>query len=102
LPPPAHTAHLTIESVPPGAQVKVPGDRALGKAPVALDWPTSDAPVTFELRLAGYRTKQKQTVISGNTRLVIELERVPVVWHGSGPGSGRSTGSGNGLMRPDD
>jgi hypothetical protein len=105
-PPPVRTAHLTIESVPPGAQVKGPRDRTLGKAPVAVEWPMSDVPVMFELRLAGYRTKQKPTVINGNTRLVIELERIPErtsgARHGSGPGSARPATPSNGLMRPDD
>jgi tRNA A-37 threonylcarbamoyl transferase component Bud32 len=101
-PPPVRTAHLTIESVPPGAQVKGPRDRALGKAPVVVEWPMSDVPVMFELRLSGYRTKQKQTVINGNTRLVIELERIPVARHAPGSGSARPATPSNGLMRPDD
>jgi len=94
-----HTAHLTIESVPTGAAVKGPRGAALGKTPLVLEWPTSDAPVTFELRLGGYKAKQKQTVINGNTRLVIELERVPV--RRTTPPPGRPTGPGNDLMRPD-
>jgi tRNA A-37 threonylcarbamoyl transferase component Bud32 len=93
-----HTAHLTIESVPTGAAVKGPRSAALGKTPLALEWPTSDAPVTFELRLGGYKAKQKQTVINGNTRLVIELERIPV--RRTRPPS-RPSGPGNELMRPD-
>ena len=102
--PPVRTAHLTIESVPAGAQVKGPRGDAIGKTPLAVDWPTSDEPVTFELRLGGYRTKQKQTVISGNTRLVIELEKAPAVRHAPGPSSGsaKPPGTGNGLMRPDE
>ena len=106
-------AHLTIESVPAGASVKGPGGEVLGHTPLIVDWPTSDVPVRFDLRLSGYRPRQKQTVINGNTRLVIELERVPVVRRpspnpgpsnrkGSGKGSGKSNGPGNGLMRPDD
>jgi hypothetical protein len=119
--PALRTAHLTIESVPVGAHVKGPGGEELGRTPLITDWPTSDIPVKFELRLGGYRPKHKQTVINGNTRLVIELERVPVVRRGgSRPGSGakspgssaaKSPGSGsartsnsnrNGLMRPDE
>jgi serine/threonine-protein kinase len=100
--PSVRTVHLAIESVPAGAQVKAPGGDVLGKTPLAVDWPTSDAPVTFELRLAGYRTRQKQTVINGNTRLVIELERAPAGRHPPGSGSGKGGGAGNGLMRPDE
>ena len=94
----ARTAHLTIESVPVGATVRGPDGTALGKTPLALDWPASDAPVRFELRLAGYKMKPKQTVINGNTRLVIELERAPV----RRGAAQKSSGSNNGLMRPDD
>jgi serine/threonine-protein kinase len=99
--PPVRIAHLTIESVPAGAQVKGPRGDALGKTPLVVDWPTSDAPVTFELRLGGYRTKQKQAVINGNTRLVIELERAPTRHPGASSGSGKA-GANNGLMRPDE
>jgi len=95
------TAHLTIESVPTGAVVKGSDGAALGRTPLALDWPISDAPVRFELRLAGYKSKLKQTVINGNTRLVIELEHVVVRRRGTGAGPARP-GSGNGLMRPGD
>jgi eukaryotic-like serine/threonine-protein kinase len=96
------TAHLTIESVPTGAAVKGPDGAALGRTPVALEWPIRDAPVRFELRLAGYKPKHKQTVINGNTRLVIELEHVVVRRGGPGPGPARSTGNSDDLMRPDE
>jgi eukaryotic-like serine/threonine-protein kinase len=101
--PPAatRTAHLTIESVPPGAAVKGPSGAALGRTPLVLDWPISDAPVRFELRLAGYKSRLKQTVINGTTRLVIELEHVVVRRRGTGASSARPGGS-NGLMRPGD
>jgi tRNA A-37 threonylcarbamoyl transferase component Bud32 len=125
-PAPLRTAHLTIESVPAGAQVKGPDGEALGRTPLITEWPTSDVPVKFELRLGGYRPRHKQTVINGNTRLVIELERVSAVRRGgSRPNSGSAktgsaktgtaktgsaktgngsakTGNGDGLMRPDD
>ncbi len=98
-PPAARRAHLTIESVPIGAAVKGPDGAALGRTPLVLDWPISDAPVRFELRLAGYKSKLKQTVINGNTRLVIELEHVVVRRRGTRASSARP-GGGNGLMRP--
>jgi serine/threonine-protein kinase len=94
------TAHLTIESVPTGAAVKGPDGAALGRTPLVLDWPISDAPVRFELRLAGYKSRLKQTVINGTTRLVIELEHVVVRRRGTGTSSVRP--GGNGLMRPGD
>jgi len=94
----ARIAHLTIDSVPIGATVNGPDGAALGKTPLALDWPASDAPVRFELRLSGYKMKPKQTVVNGNTRLVIELERAPT----RRAGAPKAAGSSNGLMRPDD
>jgi hypothetical protein len=88
--------------VPTGATVRGPDGAALGKTPLALDWPASEAPVRFELRLVGYKPKQKQTVVNGNTRLVIELEHAAVHRAGSGSGAARPPERGNGLMRPDD
>ena len=98
-------AHLSIDSVPPGAVVAGPDGEVLGKTPLKLDWPISDLPVTFELRLAGYKKKQKQTVINGNTALHIELERALPVRRGATAlaktGSGRATaGNADELMRP--
>jgi tRNA A-37 threonylcarbamoyl transferase component Bud32 len=96
------TAHLSIDSVPPGAVVSGPEGEALGKTPIKLDWPISDLPVTFELRLAGYKKKQKQTVVNSNTALHIELERAPASRHpGNAPGSASTGSGGNGLMRPE-
>jgi hypothetical protein len=104
--PRSSTAHLTIDSVPPGAAVSGPAGEALGRTPLKLDWPVSDLPVTFELRLAGYKKKQKQTVVNSNTALHIELERAPVVRRPGGAGGSAKAGSGsgsgsNGLMRPE-
>ena len=97
-------AHLAIDSVPNHALVTSPTGEPLGKTPLAIDWPISDLPVTFELSLAGYKTRQKQTVVNGNTALRIDLERAPGPRR---PGGGRAAGSGkpphtgNDLMRPD-
>jgi serine/threonine-protein kinase len=106
LPPPKSiTAHLSIDSRPPGASVADADGASLGKTPLKIEWPISDLPVTFELRLGGYKKKLKQTVVNGNTALHIELERAVVIRHdGSAAGSGAAgTGSGgNGLMRPDE
>ena len=99
------TAHLSIDSIPPGATVMSADGESLGKTPLKVEWPVSDLPVTFELRLGGYKKKQQQTVVNGNTALHIELERLAVIRHpGAGAGSGSvKTGSGgNGLMRPDE
>jgi serine/threonine protein kinase len=98
------TAHLSIDSIPSGATVTGSDGELLGKTPLKIEWPRSDLPVTFELRLSGYKKKQKQTVVNGNTALRIELERAATSrHHGSGADSGAGkTGSGdNGLMRPD-
>ena len=98
----ARTAHLSIESVPPGAAVTGPAGENLGRTPLTLDWPISPADVMFELRLAGYQKKQKHTVVRGNTALRIELERATRRSAGE-PAPGAAPGSaGNGLMRPDE
>jgi tRNA A-37 threonylcarbamoyl transferase component Bud32 len=95
-------AHLSIDSVPAGAVVSGPDGEVLGRTPLKLDWPISDLPVTFELRLAGYKKKQKQTVVNSNTALHIELERAPVIRHNGNVGGSVRPGSGdNGLMRPE-
>jgi serine/threonine-protein kinase len=99
-------AHLSIDSVPRGATVIGPDGENLGRTPLTLDWPKSPQPVTFELRLTGYRKKQNQTVVSGNTALRIELERASAVRRPAGgdrPTGAPANGSaGNGLMRPDE
>ncbi len=95
-------AHLLIDSVPAGAVVSGPDGEALGRTPLKVDWPISDLPVTFELRLAGYKKKQKQTVVNSNTALHIELERTPVLRRSGNAGGSARPGSGtNGLMRPE-
>jgi hypothetical protein len=95
------TAHLSIDSVPRGAAVLGPQGEALGKTPLKVEWPISDLPVTFELRLAGYRRKQQQTVVNGNTALRVELERPPLNRRQGSPGVPEGS-AGNGLMRPDE
>ena len=104
-PPRVATAHLSIDSVPQGALVTGPGGEPLGRTPLKLEWPVSDLPVRFALRLGGFKRKVKQTVISGNTALRIELDRAAVIRHGGPPAGGGSAAAGNagnGLMRPDD
>jgi hypothetical protein len=99
---PSSTAHLSIDSVPPGAAVSGPDGATLGRTPIKVDWPISDRPVTFELRLAGYKKKQKQTVVNSNTALHIELERVPAIRRTNSGGAAKPGSGGNGLMRPDE
>jgi hypothetical protein len=97
-------ANLTIESLPPGASVYSAAGELLGKTPLKLDWQISAVPATFELRLVGHRRRTKEVVVSGNTTVRIELERLPPPTRPSGPGSGSVRnwdGSGDsGLMRP--
>jgi serine/threonine protein kinase len=94
----ASTAHLSIDSAPPGAAVTGPGGEALGKTPLKIEWPISDLPVAFELRLGGYKRKLKQTVVNGNTALRVELERAPVVRRSSG--SAKAGSAADALMPP--
>jgi len=94
-------AKLTIESVPAGASVYGPAGALLGKTPLRLEWPVSAEPRAFDLRLAGYRRRVKEVVVSGNTTVRIELERLPVQIRPPGRGSDQDSGpSDNGLMRP--
>jgi serine/threonine-protein kinase len=99
-------AKLTIDSVPPGASVFGPDGSLLGKTRLELTWPISPASIGFELRLPGYRKKPKQIVITGNTTVGVELEKLPAASgtpHGPGRGSGAGHGSSDtGLIRPGD
>jgi tRNA A-37 threonylcarbamoyl transferase component Bud32 len=99
--PAASRAKLTIESVPGGASVHAPDGAALGKTPLKLEWQMSPQPVTFELRLPGYRRRTKEIVISGNTTVRVELEPMPAPSRPPGAGSSRASGSDSGLMRPE-
>jgi hypothetical protein len=104
-PPTIPTAHLSIDSAPRGAAVTGPNGEVLGKTPVKLDWPISDSPVRFDLRLVGYRRKTTQTVVNGNTALRVELERAVALRRnppGPGSGSAKAATGDNALMRPDD
>ena len=111
--------HLSIDSTPPGATVLGPGGELLGPTPLKIEWPISDQPVSFELALAGYKKRQHQFVVSGNTAVHVQLERLAIGRRG-GPGSSKSPGIGrrgdpavpgdgatrsgsgaNDLMRPD-
>jgi hypothetical protein len=90
---------LTIRSTPASASVYGPDGTLLGKTDLELDWAISDQPVTFELRLPGYRKKRKELTVTGNTVVVLELERLPRV----GPGSARPPDRGSSdLIRPGD
>ena len=73
--PALRAVHLSIDSVPEGASVTGPGGALLGTTPLKVEWPVSAGPVMFELVLPGYKTKQTQIVIDGNTTLHLELER---------------------------
>jgi eukaryotic-like serine/threonine-protein kinase len=100
------SAKLTIESVPPGASVFALDGAFLGKTPLKLEWPVSEVPRTFELRLPGYHRRTKELVVSGNTTVRIELERLPAPPPIRPPGTGSSrppkgSNSDSGLMRPE-
>jgi serine/threonine-protein kinase len=96
----AATAHLSIDSAPAGAAVTGPNGEALGKTPLKIEWPISDLPVTFELRLGGYRRKLKQTVVNGNTALRVELERAPAIRRSGAAASGSGKGSAADALMP--
>jgi serine/threonine-protein kinase len=73
------TATVVIDSAPQGADVIGPDKKLLGKTPAKLTLPISETPQTFELRLAGYRHKTREVVVTGNTVINIPLEKAPVV-----------------------
>ncbi len=99
-------ARLTLDSSPAGATVVGPDGVSLGKTPLKIDWPVSDRPVVFELRLKGYRDKKTEIAVTSNTMTRVELDRVlssrPGGGNPKGSGKGTGEGNGNGLIRPDD
>jgi hypothetical protein len=101
-------AVIVIDSTPQGAEVFGADKTSLGKTPLTLSLPISDMPMDFELRMAGYKKKPKQLVVSGNSVINVMLERAPASSgtsnsSGAGKGSGhRKKGSGDELMNPDD
>jgi serine/threonine-protein kinase len=97
-PPSGATATISIESKPPGAEVFGPDGKSLGKAPVKVTLPISDLPLEFELKLAGYKRKKKEIVVSGNAIVEVPLDRAAA----TGTGTKKGSGNDNGLMRPDD
>jgi hypothetical protein len=90
------TAVIVIDSVPQGADVFGPDDRkkSIGKTPARVTLPISDAPVVFELKLAGYRRKKKELVVTGNTVVQVTLDRAPA-------STGIKKGSGSVVSRED-
>jgi serine/threonine-protein kinase len=98
-------AVIVLDSVPSGAEVIGPDKTAYGKTPAKLSLPISDMPLEFELRLAGYRKKIKQLVVTGNSVIQVTLDRIPTQTQGTGKG-GKGTGTDKkrndtGLERPD-
>jgi serine/threonine protein kinase len=95
-------AVVVLDSTPQGADVFGADKTFHGKTPATISLPISDMPQEFELRLAGYKKKTKQVVVSGNTVINVMLDRVPSSG-GSRKGSGHKKGSADSeLMRPDD
>ncbi len=75
---------LAIDSRPPGASVYDETGALLGKTRLELGWPASPNPVTFELRMAGYKKKVKQVIVEGQMTIEVALERSPPGKTGSG------------------
>jgi serine/threonine-protein kinase len=70
-------AIVVIDSAPQGAEVIGPDKKPLGKTPAKLSLPVAQAPQTFELRMAGYRKKTRDIVVTGNTVITIPLDKAP-------------------------
>jgi hypothetical protein len=86
--------------VPPGAEVIGPDHNIAGRTPLRMEMPIASTPVVIELRLAGYRTRTKELVVSGDSGLEVELERMPQMPTQPVPKKPPSTG--NELIRPED
>jgi serine/threonine-protein kinase len=91
-------AIVVIDSSPQGAEVFGPDRTLLGKTPAKLRLPVSQVPQTFELRLAGYRKKTHDLVVTGNTLINIPLDKAQVVPTHKGSAHHNS---GDDLMRPE-
>ena len=72
----AATASVEIDSVPAGASVFGTAERWLGVTPLILRLPIGPTPVDIELRLAGFRSKPKQLVVTGNAMIQVSLDAV--------------------------
>jgi len=93
---------LVLESTPTGAIVYDDAGTLLGNTRLELGWPATSALVTFELRLAGYKTKRKQVVVDGEMTVGVALERAQPAGRGGGkPGQATNQPTGSGLMRPE-
>jgi hypothetical protein len=93
-------AVVVIDSAPQGADVLAPDGTVVGKTPARLSLPVTSRQLTYELRLAGYRKKTKQFVVSGNAVIDVPLERIQqqiIIRH---QGSGAKRGSSDDLERP--
>jgi hypothetical protein len=91
-------ALVVIDSTPAGAEVFGPDKKSVGKTPAHITLPISDLPQNFELKLAGYKKKSKQLIVSGNAVIQVTLERAP-----SGAVHKKDTSDReNALMKPDD
>jgi serine/threonine-protein kinase len=93
------TALVVIDSTPQGAEVFGPDKESLGKTPAHVTLPISDLPLTFELRLAGYKKKTKQIIVTGNTVISVPLDKAST---GGSTTHKKGSGNSNELMRPDD
>ncbi|CAN5341147.1 hypothetical protein BH11MYX1_BH11MYX1_37160 [soil metagenome] len=73
--PAATMAAVELDSVPSGAEVFGAGQQLLGVTPIKLRLPIRSEPVQIELRLAGFKPKLKQLVVSGNEMIQVSLDR---------------------------
>jgi hypothetical protein len=96
----AEMAIVVIDSAPQGAEVIGPDKKPLGKTPAKLSLPVSQAPQTFELRLAGYRKQTRDIVVTGNTVITIPLDKARVVVPAH-RGSAARHNSSDDLERPE-
>jgi eukaryotic-like serine/threonine-protein kinase len=73
------TATIVIDTVPSGASIIGPDNRTIGITPTTLKLPITATALTYELKLAGYRKKTKQFVVTGDAVLEVALEKLPAI-----------------------
>jgi hypothetical protein len=72
--PEAAVVAITLESVPPGAEVLVDSE-ARGRTPITLELPRAETPVAIELRARGHVALEETIVPNVDQRLRLTLER---------------------------
>jgi serine/threonine-protein kinase len=99
--PAVRMVRVSLDTSPEGATVIGPKGEELGTTPLKLEVPASEQPMSFLLRLKGFKDKSTEVKIRTSSLTRVELERLPTK-KPAGTGKGTGKGPGNDLIRPDD